>query len=30
VLFRSPSGCHRSLLIDAILPDAARVDLFPG
>jgi uncharacterized protein (DUF488 family) len=27
---RDPSGCHRSLLIDAILPDAERVDLFPG
>ena len=27
---RDPSGCHRSLLLDAILPDAARVDLFPG
>jgi uncharacterized protein (DUF488 family) len=27
---RDPAGCHRSLLIDAILPDADRVDLFPG
>lgn len=27
---RDPSGCHRSLLIDAILPGAERVDLFPG
>lgn len=27
---RDPSGCHRSLLIDAVLPDAERVDLFPG
>jgi uncharacterized protein (DUF488 family) len=27
---RDPSGCHRSLLIDAILPEAERVDLFPG
>jgi len=27
---RDPSGCHRSLLLDAILPDAERVDLFPG
>lgn len=26
---RDPSGCHRSLLIDAILPDAERIDLFP-
>lgn len=25
---RDPSGCHRSLLIDAVLPDAERVDLF--
>lgn len=27
---RDPSGCHRSLLLDAILPDAKRVDLFPA
>lgn len=27
---RDPSGCHRSLLLDSILPDAERVDLFPG
>ncbi|WP_311269094.1 DUF488 domain-containing protein [Sphingobium sp. WCS2017Hpa-17] len=27
---RDPSGCHRSLLVDSILPDAERVDLFPG
>ncbi|SEQ91526.1 DUF488 domain-containing protein [Sphingobium sp. YR768] len=27
---RDPSGCHRSLLIDAVLPDAERVDLFPA
>jgi uncharacterized protein (DUF488 family) len=27
---RDPSGCHRSLLLDAILPDAERVDLFPA
>ncbi|MEA3389071.1 DUF488 domain-containing protein [Sphingobium sp. CCH11-B1] len=26
---RDPSGCHRSLLLDAILPDAERIDLFP-
>ncbi|MFZ2995357.1 DUF488 family protein [Sphingobium sp.] len=26
---RDPSGCHRSLLIDAVMPDAERVDLFP-
>jgi uncharacterized protein (DUF488 family) len=26
---RDPSGCHRSLLIDAVLPDAERIDLFP-
>ncbi|HUD91692.1 DUF488 domain-containing protein [Sphingobium sp.] len=25
---RNPSGCHRSLLVDAVLPDAERVDLF--
>jgi uncharacterized protein (DUF488 family) len=25
---RDPAGCHRSLLIDAVLPDADRVDLF--
>jgi uncharacterized protein (DUF488 family) len=27
---RDPSGCHRSLLLDAILPDAERIDLFPA
>lgn len=27
---RDPSGCHRSLLIAAILPEAERVDLFPA
>ena len=27
---RDPAGCHRSLLLDAILPDADRVDLYPG
>lgn len=27
---RDPAGCHRTLLLDAILPDAQRVDLFPG
>lgn len=27
---RDPAGCHRSLLIDAVLPDAERIDLFPG
>jgi len=26
---RDPAGCHRSLLVEAILPDAQRVDLFP-
>jgi uncharacterized protein (DUF488 family) len=26
---RDPATCHRSLLLDAILPDAERVDLFP-
>jgi len=26
---RDPKGCHRSLLIEAIMPDAERVDLFP-
>lgn len=26
---REPGGCHRSLLIDAILPDAEVVHLFP-
>lgn len=25
---RDPAGCHRSLLVDAIMPDAERVDLF--
>jgi uncharacterized protein (DUF488 family) len=27
---RDPSGCHRSLLLDAILPDAEWIDLFPA
>lgn len=27
---RDPAGCHRSLLIDAVLPDAERIDLFAG
>ncbi|BBD00656.1 MULTISPECIES: DUF488 domain-containing protein [Sphingobium] len=27
---RDPSGCHRSLLIDAVLPDAEQIDLFPA
>ena len=27
---RDPAGCHRSLLLDAVLPDADRVDLYPG
>ena len=26
---RDPSGCHRSLLIAAVAPDAERIDLFP-
>lgn len=26
---RDPAACHRSLLLDAILPHAERVDLFP-
>lgn len=26
---RDPAGCHRSLLVEAVLPDAERVDLFP-
>ena len=26
---REPSGCHRSLLIDAVLPDAEVIDLYP-
>ena len=26
---RDPQACHRSLLINTILPDAQRVDLFP-
>lgn len=26
---RDPSGCHRSLLIESVAPDAERVDLFP-
>jgi uncharacterized protein (DUF488 family) len=25
---RDPAGCHRSLLVDAILPHAERIDLF--
>lgn len=25
---RDPNGCHRSLLIDAMLPEAVRIDLF--
>ena len=25
---RDPAGCHRSWLVDALLPDAERVDLF--
>jgi hypothetical protein len=27
---REPGGCHRSLLIDAILPEADRIDLYPA
>lgn len=27
---RDPSGCHRSLLLDAVLPEAERIDLFPA
>jgi uncharacterized protein (DUF488 family) len=27
---RDPAGCHRRLLIEAVLPDAEMVDLFPG
>lgn len=27
---RDPKGCHRSLLLDAVLPDAEVVDLFVG
>lgn len=27
---RDPAGCHRSLLVDAVLPEAERVDLFAG
>lgn len=27
---REPGGCHRSLLIDAIMPGAERIDLFPA
>ncbi|WIW88657.1 DUF488 domain-containing protein [Sphingobium sp. V4] len=27
---RDPAACHRSLLLDAVLPDAERVDLFVG
>ena len=26
---RDPAQCHRSLLIEAVMPDAARFDLFP-
>lgn len=26
---REPAGCHRSLLMAAVAPDAERVDLFP-
>jgi uncharacterized protein (DUF488 family) len=26
---RDPAECHRTLLLDAIAPDAARIDLFP-
>ncbi len=26
---RDPSGCHRSLLIETVAPDAEGVDLFP-
>lgn len=25
---REPCGCHRSLLVDAIMPDAERIDLY--
>ncbi|WP_264612532.1 DUF488 family protein [Sphingobium sp. B11D3B] len=27
---RDPGGCHRSLLIDEILPGAKRIDLYPN
>lgn len=27
---RDPAGCHRTLLLDAVLPQADRVDLYPG
>ncbi len=27
---RDPATCHRSLLIDAVLPDAVKTDLFTG
>ncbi|OAN51618.1 DUF488 domain-containing protein [Sphingobium sp. TCM1] len=27
---RDPAACHRSLLLDAVLPDAEQVDLFVG
>jgi uncharacterized protein (DUF488 family) len=27
---RDPSGCHRSLLLAMILPEAERIDLYPG
>jgi uncharacterized protein (DUF488 family) len=27
---RNPEGCHRSLLIDAIMSDAERIDLYPA
>jgi hypothetical protein len=26
---RDPACCHRTLLIEAILPEAERIDLFP-
>lgn len=26
---REPEGCHRRLLVEAVLPDAERIDLFP-
>ena len=26
---RQPAECHRSLLLDAVAPDAERIDLFP-
>lgn len=27
---RDPAACHRSLLVEAIMPEAERVDLFPA